>query len=87
MEKNYTITSHAGMHARPATVLVSSIASFQSDISLQFKEKTVNLKSIMGVLSLGIPEGATIKIIASGVDAIQAMTKIDEVFKEYNLGV
>ncbi|WP_318507698.1 phosphocarrier protein HPr [Bacillus sp. T3] len=86
LEKNYTITSHAGVHARPATILVSAIAPYQSEISLQYKEKTVNLKSIMGVMSLGIPEGATIKITAQGADAIQALAKIDEIFKEHELG-
>lgn len=86
LEKSYTITSHAGVHARPATVLVSSLAPFQSEISLQYKEKTVNMKSIMGVMSLGIPEGATIKISAVGADAVSAMEKIEDIFKEHELG-
>ncbi|MGJ7920063.1 phosphocarrier protein HPr [Neobacillus sp. LXY-4] len=86
LEKVYKITSSAGVHARPATVLVSSVAPFQSEISLEYNNKKVNLKSIMGVMSLGIPEGASIKISAEGTDAVNAMEKIDEIIAEHELG-
>jgi phosphocarrier protein len=86
LEKRYLITSHAGVHARPATILVSSMAPFQAEVSLEYKEKKVNLKSIMGVMSLGIPEGATIKIAAHGVDEVHAIEKIDEIIKANELG-
>lgn len=81
VEKNYTITDEAGMHARPASALVASISKFQSDITLEFNGKKVNLKSILGVMSLGIPTGSTVTIAADGPDEEQAMVTIDEVLK------
>jgi phosphocarrier protein len=39
----------------------------------------VNLKSIMGVMSLGIPKGASVKVIATGDDESQAIERINEV--------
>lgn len=77
MEKLYLVTSEYGIHARPATRLVNLAMTFHSEIFLTAMEKTVNLKSIMGLMSLGIYKGETIKISASGVDqekAIEALT-------------
>ena len=57
-----------GVHARPATLLVQTASKDDSDINLEYKGKKVNLKSIMGVMSLGIGKGAEITISADGED-------------------
>lgn len=49
-------------------------------------EKTVNLKSIMGVMSLWISAGADIKVIADGADEEALMAKVDEVIKTEGIG-
>ncbi len=41
-------------HARPATLLVQAASKFQSTIELKYNGRKVNLKSIMGVMSLGV---------------------------------
>ncbi|ALC83893.1 MULTISPECIES: phosphocarrier protein HPr [Bacillus] len=87
VEKIFTITSDSGIHARPATLLVSTVTQFSSEVILEYKGKQVNLKSIMSVLSLGIPQGEKIKIIAQGYDAVQVISSIDEKMKEEGLGV
>lgn len=76
MEKSFVIIDETGIHARPATLLVQSATQFQSEMSLEYKGKSVNLKSIMGVMSLGIPKGAEIKIHASGSDETEAIETI-----------
>ncbi|MCT8137154.1 phosphocarrier protein HPr [Anaerobacillus sp. CMMVII] len=85
MEKQFIVISKSGLHARPATLLVQAASGFEADIHLEYKEKSVNLKSIMGVMSLGIPENAQIKITADGTDAKQALEKIEEVLKTEGL--
>lgn len=85
MEKNFTVISKAGLHARPATLIVHAAGGFESDIQLEFNSKAVNLKSIMGVMSLGIPEGSKIKITADGNDAKEALKKIEDVLKNDGL--
>ena len=82
VEKQYTITDEAGMHARPASALVGSLTKFKSDISLDYKGKKVNLKSILGVMSLGIASGETVTITAEGEDEQAAMDTLDEVIKK-----
>ncbi|GAA0428613.1 phosphocarrier protein HPr [Lentibacillus halophilus] len=82
-EKTFTITANTGVHARPATLLVNKAGQFQSDIQLSYNGKSVNLKSIMGVMSLGIPKGANISITASGNDEEEAMDSVTEVMNEH----
>ena len=84
-EQSFNITADTGVHARPATLLVNKAGQYQSEIELTYNEKTVNLKSIMGVMSLGIPKGAEIKVTANGSDEAEAIQGISEVIKE-NLG-
>jgi phosphocarrier protein HPr len=81
VDKQYKITDEAGMHARPASALVGSISKFQSEITLEYKGKKVNLKSILGVMSLGITSGSMVTIAADGADEEEAMARIDEVLK------
>lgn len=85
VEKTFTITDPAGMHARPASALVGSLSKFQSDITMEFKDKKVNLKSILGVMSLGVPSGSTVQIAADGADENEAMETIERVLQEQGI--
>jgi phosphocarrier protein len=86
IERIFKITSESGLHARPATVLVQAVSKFQSEINLEYKGKIVNLKSIMGVMSLGVPEGAEIIVMAEGSDEYEALKAIEEAIKKEGLG-
>ncbi|RLL46486.1 phosphocarrier protein HPr [Oceanobacillus piezotolerans] len=81
--QTFTITAESGVHARPATLLVNRAGQFQSDVHIKYKDKNVNLKSIMGVMSLGIPKGAEIEISADGSDEADAIEALSEVIKEH----
>lgn len=81
--KNFTITAESGVHARPATLLVNKAGQYSSDIQITYKDKKVNLKSIMGVMSLGIPRGAEVEVSAEGNDAVEAIEGITSVIKEH----
>ncbi|MDQ0337478.1 phosphocarrier protein [Caldalkalibacillus uzonensis] len=85
-ERKFKVTSESGIHARPATILVQTAGKFNSDINLEHNGKMVNLKSIMGVMSLGIQQGAEIKITAQGDDAEEAIQAIEEMMKNEGLG-
>ena len=82
--KNIVI-AETGIHARPATLLVQTASKFASDIQLEYKGKSVNLKSIMGVMSLGVGQGADVVITADGEDAADAIAGIDETMKKEGL--
>lgn len=78
LENKYKIISETGIQARPAAQLVNLASQFDSNISLVHKARTVNLKSIMGVMSLAIAKDAVIAIVVSGNDEQEAMQKIDQ---------
>lgn len=76
--KEFHVVAETGIHARPATLLVQTASKFTSEINLEYKGKSVNLKSIMGVMSLGVGQGADVTISAEGSDADEAMASISE---------
>lgn len=78
VKKTFTIIDEQGIHARPATVLVQEAKKYNSEINLEYNGKQVNLKSIMGVMSLGISKDAEIAIIADGDDAESAINGFSE---------
>jgi phosphocarrier protein len=84
-EKQFKVISESGIHARPATLLVQTAGKFESEINLEYKERKVNLKSIMGVMSMGIGQGADIKISAAGNDETEALRSLEEVLKKEGL--
>jgi len=85
MEKEFIIANEHGVHARPATLLVSAANKFESDITITYDGITVDLKSIMGVLSLGIKRGSLIVIRTDGPDELLALEGISNMLKEFNL--
>lgn len=86
MEKrDFHVTAETGIHARPATLLVQAASKFDSDINLEFNGKSVNLKSIMGVMSLGVGQGSDVSISAEGDDEAEAIAAIKETMTKEGL--
>ncbi|WP_283577318.1 phosphocarrier protein HPr [Ligilactobacillus aviarius] len=84
-KKDFHVIAETGIHARPATLLVQTASKFSSDITLTYNDKSVNLKSIMGVMSLGVGQNADVTISADGVDEADAIAAIDETMKKEGL--
>ena len=84
-EKEFYVVAATGIHARPATLLVQTASKFNSDVNLEYKGKSVNLKSIMGVMSLGVGQGSDVTITAEGADEADAMAAIVETMKKEGL--
>lgn len=84
-KKEFHITAETGIHARPATLLVQAASKFGSDINLEYNGKSVNLKSIMGVMSLGVGQNADITISAEGSDEAEAIAAISDTMAKEGL--
>ena len=65
--KDVVIQNQVGLHARPATFFIQKANEYKSSIWVEKDERKVNAKSLLGVLSLGIVGGTTIKIIVEKV--------------------
>ncbi|WP_428909715.1 phosphocarrier protein HPr [Niallia sp. Krafla_26] len=87
VNKQFTVIDEMGLHARPATLLVHEATQFSSDIKLEYNGKSVNLKSIMGVMSLGVGHGAEIKISAEGEDEQEALSSLTTKLSQEGLAV
>lgn len=77
--KDVVVQNQVGLHARPATFFIQKANEFKSSIWVEKEERRVNAKSLLGVLSLGIVGGATIKIISDGADeqdAVESLVKL-----------
>jgi phosphocarrier protein len=75
-KRTYYITCKYGLHARPATNLVNETVKFASDVFLTFDEDSINLKSIMGLMSLGVSPNSKIEIRAVGTDEEEAINHL-----------
>ena len=84
-KKEFHIIAETGIHARPATLLVQAASKFGSDINLEYNGKSVNLKSIMGVMSLGVGQGADVTISAEGDDEKEAIAAVAETMSKDGL--
>ena len=81
LEGVFTITNPHGLHARPSATLVKVAKEFQSEIwvaNLDGDGKSVNAKSLMKLVSLGVKSGHRLQFIAKGDDAQQAISKIGQ---------
>ena len=86
MEKrDFLFFFETGIHARPATLLVQAASKFGSDVNLEYNGKSVNLKSIMGVMSLGVGQNADVTITAEGDDEKDALDAIADTMKKEGL--
>jgi phosphocarrier protein len=80
-EQTITIKNRAGIHARPAALLVQTTKDFKSSIYFEKDNDRINAKSIMGIITLGAAYGTEIRIIAEGEDekaAVEAVVRLFE---------
>lgn len=80
-EINVVVIDPVGLHARPATVAVNAASKFKCEVNVSFNDRAVNMKSIMGVMSLGIPTQSEVTISCTGDDEEQAIVAIEEVLR------
>ncbi len=80
-ERNVTIKNRAGIHARPAALIVQTSSKFASKIWLEKGADKINAKSIMGIITLGASFGTPIRILAEGGDEEDAAAAIERLFE------
>lgn len=76
--KEVVINNQVGLHARPATFFIQKANEFKSSIWIEKEDRRVNAKSLLGVLSLGIVKGTSVKLIADGADDANAIETLAE---------
>lgn len=76
ISKKVNVNLPVDAEARPVAVLVQLASKYESKIYIVAKDKKINAKSIMGMMSLGFANGETLEIEAEGADAENAVSEI-----------
>ena len=79
-EEKVKLINKVGLHARPASLFVQTARKFKCKITVRKVngDRTVDAKSILGVLSLGAEKNDDIIIMAEGDDALDAVKTLVE---------
>ena len=86
LEKTFKIVNPTGLDAKMSSLLVTLSGKYTSKITLQLNELAVDLKSIMGVMSLNVHKGELVKVICSGTDEEDALKSLTELINDKKLG-
>jgi phosphocarrier protein FPr len=63
------ITNPAGLHARPAAIVVDRLRAFEADIVIEANGRRANARSITALLGLGAAVGDDVRVVARGAQA------------------
>ena len=80
LQQEVIVENEMGFHARPASLFAQTASKFKADIFIEKDGKKVNGKSILGLMTLGIPKGAKINLIIEGEDQTQALEELLKLF-------
>ena len=71
-----TIQNATGIHARPALLFVQTASSFRSKVQIKAKGRTVDGKSILMLMAMGLTKGTEITIVADGSDEAESVARL-----------
>lgn len=80
-EKDVVVKNRAGIHARPAALIVQTASQYDAHIEFKNDHETINAKSIMGIITLGASYNSTITIAADGEDEAEAVERLSQLFE------
>ena len=80
-QKEVTIKNRAGIHARPAALIVQTANEYGCEIFMEKDGNQINAKSIMGIITLGAAYNTCLTVIAEGDDEVQAVEAIVHLFE------
>lgn len=81
VSRKVKVLNRAGLHARPASVLVQAASAFSSVFYIKMYGYKVNGKSILGVMTLAAEYGAEMELIFEGPDEEDALKTISDLFE------
>lgn len=81
LEKDVTIVNKLGMHLRAAAVFIEAVNHFRCSVHLRKDGRSINAKSIMGLMTLGAGLGSTLTLITDGEDELEAQERLTDVIR------
>jgi phosphocarrier protein len=81
VSRELVVCNRAGIHARPAAMIVKVANKFKSDLFMNKEDMKINGKSIMGVITLGAGYKSKILISCEGEDEKDMADAIEKLFE------
>ncbi len=78
VSETMTVKCPIGLHLRPAGVFANEMLKYDSDVTIVFKEKRVNAKSLLSIMAASIKYGSEITVECSGADETAALLRAEE---------
>ncbi len=78
--REVTVTNQAGIHTRPASMIVRTAAKFKADFFIHKDGYEINGKSIIGVMTLAAEQGSTLTLVLEGDDENEAADALEKLF-------
>lgn len=81
---NIILETTGGLHARPASLLVNLVKTYDSDVMIK-KDSTdslYNAKSMMSILSMGAGNGTSLEFQIIGSDEVELEGKLKELLQK-----
>ena len=79
--KEIIVTRDGGLKEQDAAQFIRNANEYQSQIRIRLGEKSVNAKSLLGVLSMGVRHGAVLTVTAEGPDEEDAVHALRRYFE------
>ena len=76
--KSMSVKIPEGLDPSTVAMFIQIASQYESRIYVEVEEKRVNAKSIMGMMSLGLPQGSDVRMIADGKDEDVALVHIEK---------
>lgn len=80
---SYRITDKAGIHARPAGMLVKLLQGYNSHVMISCRGKHVDGKKLFALMELAAGEGDLVTLAAEGADEQAAAKAAEDFFREH----
>ncbi len=75
-----SVLNKLGLHARPSAQLAKAANLYRSSITLTHEKRSVDAKSILGLMTMALPCGTTLQLSADGPDENEALAHLTELF-------
>jgi phosphocarrier protein len=87
VEREFTVQSELGLHARPAGLFVTTAGRFRSEVQVGRGSEWVSGRSVLSILSLAAAKGTRLRIRAVGPDAELAVETLGRLLEAGGEGV
>jgi phosphocarrier protein HPr len=71
-----------GLHVRPSTAIVKTVRQFDSQVEIRYDGHEADAREVLQILSLQVPQGAEIKLLAEGLDAEKVLEDLMRLFAD-----